>query len=90
MRLLGGAKLRELRDGFLTLESRWKHKVAGASGKLAHDSLIFDHTDPAKTVKTHVVKEEEPDGSWTTVHDERQVFGARRRPPAAEEATDGD
>ena len=81
IRLLGGLKLREFRNGFLTFESHSKQKFARASGKLAHESLIYDHTDPATTVKTHVVKEEEPDGSWTVVHDERQEFNARNRPP---------
>lgn len=51
-------------------------------GKLARESLRFDRSDRKKTVKTHHVEEQQPDGSWNVVHDEREEYPAKRRPQA--------
>ena len=42
--------------------------------------LSYDRSDPSKTVKRHVVKEQQPDGTWVVVHDEHEEYTAKRRP----------
>lgn len=49
-------------------------------GRLARESLVIDRTDTNKTVKTHHVKELQPDGKWKDVHDHTDEFDAKRRP----------
>ena len=49
-------------------------------GKLARESLQFDRSHPEKTVKTHRVEEQQPDGEWKVVHDEEVEYPAKRRP----------
>ena len=48
-------------------------------GKLARESLRYDRTDPTRTTKTHRVEEQQPDGSWTVEHDEREEYPAKRK-----------
>jgi hypothetical protein len=48
-------------------------------GRLSRESLRFDRSDPAKTTKTHRVEEQQPDGSWTVVHDEQEEYPAKRK-----------
>ena len=81
IRILGGVRLRSTRDGFKLLEADRRYKRAGRSGKLAHEVLSFDHSDPLWTTKRHVVREEQEDGTWETVHDEREDYPAKRRRP---------
>jgi len=66
-------------SGFRLFESKARDKLSG-TGNEAHEELRFDHSNPEVTTKDHVVKEQQPDGSWKTVHDEHQAFPAKRRP----------
>jgi predicted nucleic acid-binding Zn-ribbon protein len=50
-----------------------------ALGRLARESLRYDRSHPSKTVKTHRVEEQQPGGSWTIEHDEREEYPARRK-----------
>ncbi len=55
-------------------------------GKLAHEVLEIDRSDPSVTVKRHRVWEQQPDGSWEFVHEHTVTWPAKRRPrPPAEE-----
>lgn len=58
-----------------------RNKRGGKSGQPAHEDLRFDRSDATKTVKTHHVEEQAPDGAWHTVHDEQVEYPAKRRPP---------
>jgi len=72
------------RPGFpgilLKAVERWK---VSALGRPAHERLIVDRSDPAKTVKRHFVEEMQPDGSWKPVpgHDPEIVEWPAKTPP---------
>lgn len=76
-----GLRARHRRPGFpgylADMISRAKRSLKGI---VAHEELTIDRSDPCKTIKTHRVSERQPDGSWKTVHDEREEFKAKRRP----------
>jgi hypothetical protein len=80
IKLSGSAKLREFREGFRTFTHDWKEKIAGATGNRARESQTYDRSHPDKTVKRHVVDEEQADGTWVNVHDETVEYPAKRRP----------
>lgn len=42
--------------------------------------MRLDRSDPTKTVKTHRVNEQELDGDWKVVHDEKVEYPAKLRP----------
>jgi hypothetical protein len=67
-------------SGFKFFEGTSREKIAGNTGNLAEEALSFDRSDPAKTVKRHVVREQQPDGTWTVEHDETEESPAKRRP----------
>ncbi len=66
-------------SGFNFFKGLSRFKKAGKTGNLADETLSIDRSDPDKTVKRHVVREEQPDGTWTTEHDERVEYPAKRR-----------
>lgn len=49
-------------------------------GKEAHEILDIDRSDLQKTTKYHHV-EELTNGQWKSVHNHREEFDAKRRPP---------
>jgi transposase len=65
--------LRQRRSGFKgsVVKLVERSKVGGRSGRPVRESLRIDRSDPTKTVKTHHVEEQRPDGTWEVVHDER-------------------
>lgn len=67
-------------SGFRFFEGKSGEKIAGKTGNLAEEALSIDRSDPSKTVKRHVVREQQPDGSWTVEHDETEEYPAKRRP----------
>lgn len=66
-------------DGFRLLERKQSEKLSG-HGREAREQLVFDHRDPEKTIKTHIVEEETRNGVWEVVHNETEAFPAKRRP----------
>ena len=51
-------------------------------GVPAHEHLIIDRSDPDKSVKTHFLEEQQPDGSWAPVpgHDPEVVEWPAKTP----------
>lgn len=77
----GALRAGQRRPGFPGFVVDMKHRVKQSlGGILARERLVIDRSDPLKTVKTHHVEERQLDGSWETVHDEREEFEAKRRP----------
>jgi hypothetical protein len=67
----GGFRIREF----------WHRNKLSRHGKQARETLDYDHSDPAVTVKRHRVEElDEDSGEWVTRHDEREEYPARNRP----------
>jgi len=67
------------RDGFILFERKQGEKLSN-HGHKARELLEFDHRDPEKTTKTHIVEEQTDDGSWEVSHEEYEEFPAKRRP----------
>ena len=81
LKLRGGIVLQANRRGW----KRFVHRIADRTklsrqGKEAREILDIDRSDLQKTTKRHHV-EEFRDGQWKTVHDHREEFDAKRRPP---------
>lgn len=78
-------RLRQRRPGFpgwlITIVNRIKRSWHGI---LARETLIVDRSDPHSTLKTHHVEEQQPDGTWKIVHNEKEEFEAKRRPSGPE------
>lgn len=80
----------KLREGFVLEANRpgWKGFVRrivnrtklSRQGKEAREILDIDRSSLQKTKKYHHV-EELMSGQWKTVHDHRDEFDAKRRPP---------
>lgn len=69
------------RPGWPVPVTTMKHrKKISRRGLPARETLVIDRSDMNKTVKTHHVEEQQTDGSWVTVHDERVEYPAKRRP----------
>jgi hypothetical protein len=66
-------------SGFRFFEGVSRMKRARKSGNLADEALEYDRSDPAKTVKRHLVREQQPGGSWKVVHDEHEEYPSKRR-----------
>lgn len=66
-------------DGARQFERKQGDKLS-AHGHKAHECLEFDHRDPDKTTKTHIVEERTDNGIWKVVHNEHQEFPAKHRP----------
>lgn len=76
-----GLRARHRRPGFPRFLAEMISRVKRSlNGILAREELTIDRSDPNKTIKTHRVSERQPDGSWKTVHDEKEEFKAKRRP----------
>ncbi len=76
------AKVEQRRPGvpgtLVKAVKRWKW--SRRSGKPAREEQVYDRSAPDKTVKRDLVGEQEPDDSWTVVHDEHDEYPAKRRP----------
>ncbi len=66
-------------DGTRQFERKQGDKLS-AYGHKARECLEFDHRDPEKTTKTHVIEEQTDNGIWKVVHNEHEEFPAKRRP----------
>ncbi len=80
----------KLREGFV-LEASWpgwkrfvrrimNRTKLSRQGREAHEILDIDRSGLQKTTKYHHV-EELINGQWKTVHEHREEFDAKRRPP---------
>lgn len=65
-------------DGTTLFEGKQGDKLS-AGGRRARERLEFDHRDPEKSTKTHIVEEQTNKGSWEVVHSEHEEFPAKRR-----------
>ena len=65
-------------DGARLFERKQGDKLS-AHGRKSRERLEFDHRDPEKTTKTHIVEEQMDGGSWEVVHNEHEEFPAKRR-----------
>jgi hypothetical protein len=66
-------------EGFRLFERTQREKLSH-HGRDAKEQLVFDHRDPGKTIKTHVIEEKSQDGVWEIVHNETKEFPAKCRP----------
>ena len=66
-------------DGTRLFERKQGDKLS-AHGHKARELLDFDHLNPEKTTKTHIVEEQTDNGSWEVVHDEHEEFPPKHRP----------
>ena len=70
-------------DGVPVWEMTLRSK-RGGDGARADESLVFDHSDPARTTKKHRVQTWNPLlRMWETVHDEVCSYMAKHRKPRA-------
>jgi len=78
----GGIAAKQRRQGWPGFLRRLvsRDKVS-KSGRPAREVLDIDRTDPNMTLKRHHVEEFAEDG-WKVVHDEKESYPAKHRPPA--------
>ena len=74
-----GVKLKD-KKGRIQFQSKDRNKISGTTKRKAHETMIFDRTDPKFTKKFHHVEEINENNQPEVVHHEETVYPAKRRP----------
>jgi hypothetical protein len=65
--------------GFLKIVGKIRHKISGVTKRPTRETITFDRTNPNFTKKLHHVEEIDKEGQAKVVHDEEEIYPAKRR-----------